>query len=123
MKNIELFCPRSSLIGMYSYVDIPKIRIQIANKMMFCKYNEMEDMKKAVISFKPTVRFIQAIIFVFLFLHFLRRTLFLTCYKFSCFRFMENKPSRCEMAMNDKRKDQSKKKFCEQAAVRTNREN
>ena len=70
MKNIELFSPRSSLIGMYSYVDIPKIRIQIANNMMFCKYNEMEDMKKAVISFKPTVRFIQAIIFVFLFLDF-----------------------------------------------------
>ena len=56
MKNIELFSPRRSLIGLYSYVDIPKIRIQIANDMMFCKYNEMEEMKQAVISFEPAVR-------------------------------------------------------------------
>ena len=56
MKNIELFSPRSSLMGLYSYVDIPNIRIQIANDMMFCKYNEMQEMKQAVIAFKPAVR-------------------------------------------------------------------
>ena len=67
MKNIELFSPRSSLLGLYSYVDIPKIRIKIANDMMFCTYNEMEEMKQAVVSFRPTVRLYTTVYFCILF--------------------------------------------------------
>ena len=92
MKNIELFSPRSSLLGLYSYVDIPKIRIKIANDMMFCTYNEMEEMKQAVVSFRPTVRLYTTVYF----LHFIFTLSFLfswfsrIIYTFLFCRFMEN---------------------------------
>jgi hypothetical protein len=55
MKNIQLFSPRNALMGAYSFEDIPNIRIQLANHMMFCKFNEMEDMKQVVVQFDPRV--------------------------------------------------------------------
>jgi hypothetical protein len=56
MKTIEFFKPRSTLMGTYSHQDIPNMRIQIANEMMFCPYNESSKIQEAVRQFKPAVR-------------------------------------------------------------------
>jgi hypothetical protein len=57
MKNITLFKPRNNMMGTYSHLDMPNIRIQIANDMMFSEFNESKEMQQAVRDFKPTVRF------------------------------------------------------------------
>jgi hypothetical protein len=55
MKSIELFKPRTSLMGKFSHKDIPDFRIQMANEMMFCEHNEMHEIQEAVMTFKPHV--------------------------------------------------------------------
>lgn len=55
MKSIKLFKPRTSLMGKLSYKDMPRFRIQMANEMMFCEYNEMHEIQEAVREFKPHV--------------------------------------------------------------------
>ncbi|KAM0864595.1 hypothetical protein ACQ4PT_043822 [Festuca glaucescens] len=55
MKSIELFKPRTSLMGKFSYKDMPNFRIQIANEMMFCEHNERHEIQEAVMTFKPHV--------------------------------------------------------------------
>jgi hypothetical protein len=57
MKSIELFKPRTSLMGKFSYKDMPNFRIQLANDMMFCEHNEMHEIQEAVMTFKPHVRY------------------------------------------------------------------
>jgi Ulp1 family protease len=57
MKSIELFKPRTSLMGKFSHKDIPDFRIQMANEMMFYEHNEMHEIQEAVMTFKPHVRF------------------------------------------------------------------
>ena len=57
MKSIELFKPRTSLMGKFSYKDMPNYRIQLANDMMFCEHNEMHEIQEAVMTFKPHVRY------------------------------------------------------------------
>ena len=57
MKNIELFSPRKQLMGTYSFKDIPNIRSQIANDLMFCQYNELHQMQDLVRAFISSVSY------------------------------------------------------------------